>query len=187
MAEIFENQILDASSKFEDSLPISSIQLMNKLDEWGISYKCYNHIPLKTVEDSKKHQSQFLNFENGGGHIKNLYLRDHKKNNILIVAEQDCLIDLKKLSALIFKGRLSFGTPNRLMENLGIRPGAVTPFSMINDIKKNVDLFIDIKLKNCLKIYAHPLVNDKTLEISPKNLDIFFDKLGVTPKWIDLN
>jgi len=175
MAEIFENQILDASSKFEDSLPISSIQLMNKLDEWGITYKCYNHIPLKTVEDSKKHQSQFLSFENGGGHIKNLYLRDHKKNNILIVAEQDCLIDLKKLSALIFKGRLSFGTPNRLMENLGIRPGAVTPFSMINDIK------------NCLKIYAHPLVNDKTLEISPKNLDIFFDKLGVTPKWIDLN
>ena len=187
MAEIFENQILDASSKFEDSLPISSIQLMNKLDEWGISYKCYNHIPLKTVEDSKKHQSQFLNFENGGGHIKNLYLRDHKKNNILIVAEQDCLIDLKKLGTLIFKGRLSFGTSNRLMENLGIRPGAVTPFSMINDIKKNVDLFIDIKLKNCLKIYAHPLVNDKTLEISPKNLDIFFDKLGVTPKWIDLN
>ena len=56
MAEILENQILDASSKFEDSLPISSIQLMNKLDEWGISYKCYNHIPLKTVEDSKKHQ-----------------------------------------------------------------------------------------------------------------------------------
>jgi Ala-tRNA(Pro) deacylase len=187
MAEIFENQILDASSKFEDSLPISSIQLMNKLDEWSISYKCHNHIPLKTVEDSKKHQSQFLNFENGGGHIKNLYLRDHKKNNILIVAEQNCLIDLKNLSKLIFKGRLSFGTPTRLMENLGVRPGAVTPFSMINDIKKNVDIFIDSKLKNCLKIYAHPLVNDKTLEISPKNLYIFFNKLGVTPKWIDFN
>jgi Ala-tRNA(Pro) deacylase len=119
--------------------------------------------------------------------ILKIYIYEITKKNILIVAEQDCLIDLKRLSALIFKGRLSFGTPNRLMENLGIRPGAVTPFSMINDIKKNVDLFIDIKLKNCLKIYAHPLVNDKTLEISPKNLDIFFDKLGVTPKWIDLN
>ena len=58
---------------------------------------------------------------------------------------------------------------------------------MINGIKEKVDLFIDIKLKNCLKIYAHPLVNDKTLEISPKNLDIFFDKLGITPKWIDFN
>ena len=84
-------------------------------------------------------QDQFLSTENGGGfngHIKNLYLRDHKKKNILLIAEQDRQIDLKTLHLKLGTGRLSFGSADRLMEYLGvpdsqgpIRPGAVTPAS----------------------------------------------------------
>ena len=128
----------------------------------------------------------FLNAKQGGGHIKNLFLRDHKKNNVLIVAHQDALIDLKNLQFKIGAGRLSFGSSNRLMEHLGVFPGAVTPFSMINGVQKKVVLFMDLSLKNFKKIYAHPLVNDRTLEITIENLEIFFKKINVIPQWIKL-
>ena len=177
---------LDASSNFQDSLPISSDNLMGQLDEWGISYKCFSHVPLNTVAESKLVQDQFLNKNEGGGHIKNLYLRDHKNNNILIVAEQDRQIDLKRLKEILKLGRLSFGSSDRLLENLGVRPGAVTPFSMITGVKNHVRIFLDVDLKSCLKIYAHPLVNDRTLELSIESLEQFFEKIGVVPNWINL-
>jgi len=176
----------DASSCFQDSLPMSSDKLMEQLDEWGIFYKCHSHVPVGTVDDAKRVQNQFLDKGKGGGHIKNLYLRDHKKNNILLVVEQDCIIDLKELKENLGMGRLSFGSPARLMENLGVRPGAVTPFSMITGVNKGVELFLDIELSACLKIYAHPLVNDRTLELSTENLLKFLEKIEVIPNWIKI-
>lgn len=176
----------DASSDFQHLLPISSDAFIKKLDNWSIQYKYFEHVPLRTVNESKSVQDMFLNAKQGGGHIKNLFLRDHKKNNILIVAHQDALIDLKKLQFKIDTGRLSFGSSDRLMEHLGVFPGAVTPFSMINGVHKNVVLFIDLSLKNFKKIYLHPLVNDRTLEITIENLEMFFKKINVIPQWIKL-
>ena len=181
------NDTADASSKYQDSLPISSDAIMEQLDNWGIAYTRADHVPLRTVEESKKVQGQFLSSEQGGGHIKNLYLRDNKKRNILIVAEQDREINLKLLSSRLGVGRLSFGSAERLMDNLGVRPGAVTPLAMITGAQKGVTLFIDHELKNCAQIYVHPLVNDRTLGISPDNLKKFLNKVGVQPEWIDLS
>ena len=81
------NDTADASSKYQDSLPISSDAIMEQLDNWGIAYTRADHVPLRTVEESKKVQGQFLSSQQGGGHIKNLYLRDNKKRNVLLVAE----------------------------------------------------------------------------------------------------
>ena len=181
-----KNELPDASSKFQNLLPISSDEFIKILDDWSIKYKYFEHIPLRTVKASKTVQDIFLNAEEGGGHIKNLFLRDHKKRNILIIAHQDTLIDLKNLQSTLGVGRLSFGSPERLMEHLGVFPGAVTPFSMINDVQKSVKLFIDKSLKDFKKIYAHPLVNDRTLELSFESLEIFFKKINVIPQWIKL-
>ncbi|MDB2422566.1 prolyl-tRNA synthetase associated domain-containing protein [Paracoccaceae bacterium] len=134
------NDTVDASSKYQYSLPISSDAIMERLDNWGITYKRADHVPLRTVEESKKVQGQFLSSEQGGGHIKNLYFRDNKKRNVLLVAEQDRQIDLKTLNTKLGTGRLSFGSAERLMENLGVRPGAVTPLSMINGVETGVQL-----------------------------------------------
>ena len=82
--------------------------------------------------------------------------------------------------------RLSFGSPERLMENLGVLPGAVSPFSMINGVKKDVKLFLDNNLKSFKKIFAHPLENNQTVEIPIEQLEIFFKKISVTPIWIGL-
>ena len=177
---------IEATSKYQDSLPVSSDELMAQLAAWNIQYQCFGHVALKTVEDSKQVQSLFLSSEQGGGHIKNLYLRDHKKRNILLVSEQDKQIDLKSLPAILGTGRLSFGSADRLLENLGVRPGAVTPLAMVTGVKKGVRLFIENDLRKCLKIYVHPLVNDRTLEIGLDGLESFFKMINVAPTWIDL-
>ena len=178
---------MDASSNFQDTLPVPSDALLKHLDLWEIRYKKYDHVPLRTVEDSKKVQDMFLPTEAGGGHVKNLYLRDRRKKNILLVAEQDAKIDLKKLGNAIGSTNLSFGSPERLMENLGIRPGAVTPLSMITGVKNSVSLFLDSNLKNCMKIYVHPLVNDRTLEISIAELEKFLLKIGASFEWVNID
>ena len=178
--------MVDASSKFQDSLPVSSDALLETLKRWSISYKLFEHVPLRTVEDSKKVEGIFISTQNGGGHVKNLYLRDKKKKNILLVAEQDQAIDLKRLSKNLNFSNLSFGSPERLMQNLGVRPGAVTPLSMINGVNNNVSLFMDKALRNKTVLYVHPLVNDRTIEMTIENLEKFFSKIGVNFEWIDL-
>ena len=72
------------------------------------------------------------------------------------------------------------------MENLGVRPGAVTPLAMINGTKTGVQLFIDSELKSCQQIYVHPLVNDRTLGIKLEGLQAFFEKIEVKPVWVNL-
>ena len=167
-------------------LPTSSIQLLKQLDEWKIIYKHFTHEPLISVNESKLLQEKLFGNNKENGHIKNLYLRDKKKNYILLVAHQDAVIDLKLLAENMNMGRLSFGSKERLMENLGVLPGAVSPFAMINGVKNNVTIFLDTKLKFYKRIFAHPLENNQTLEITFDQLEKFFKKIFVTTYWIDL-
>ena len=167
-------------------LPISSKQLLKQLDDWKIIYKHFTHEPLISVYESKLIQEKLFGNNKENGHIKNLYLRDKKKNNILFVAHQDAVIDLKLLAEKMNMGRLSFGSKERLMENLGVLPGAVSPFAMINGVKNNVTIFLDTKLKSYKRIFAHPLENNQTLEITFVQFEKFFKKIFVTTYWIDL-
>ena len=176
----------DSTSKFQDSLPVSSDAIIALLENLDISYRRFDHVPLMTVEDSKKIESQFLASSDGGGHIKNLYLRDNKKRTFLVVAEQDRKINLKALPSVLGSGRLSFGSSERLFENLGVRPGAVTPLSMITGVKNDVKIFFDEDLRKCRKLYVHPLVNDRTLEVAIEGLEKFLKHLGTEPNWINL-
>ena len=173
MTNTIESTEADASSAFEDSLPTSSLAMMEKLDGLGIAYKLHTHPPLRTVEDSQK-----LSGPMDGAHIKNLYLRDRKKNNYLIVAEESKPIDLKELGEAIGAGRLSFGSADRLMEYLGVRPGAVSPLTLVNDPDQKVQLVMDKVLLTHELINVHPLVNDKTLTIAVADLDNFLDHSG---------
>ena len=168
-------------------LPTSSIQLLKQLEEWKIIYKHFTHEPLISVIESKLLQEKLFANNRDNGHIKNLYLRDKKKNNILFVAHQDTIIDLKLLAENINVGRLSFGSHERLMENLGVLPGAVSPFAMINGVKNNVSIYLDSELKSYKNIFAHPLENNQTLEITFDQLEKFFRKLSIEPKYISLD
>ena len=177
---------MDASSTFQDSLPITSDQLLALLREKGFAYKRIDHIPLRTVSDSKQVRDDFLTAEEGGGHIKNLYLRDKKKNNFLLVLPEDAEIDLKNLSAVIGSARLSFGSADRLFDTLGVRPGAVTPLAMVTGVRHDVTLYMDSRLQRVKFLYMHPLVNDRTVGMKPAHVETFLQQQGVTVNWIDL-
>ena len=134
------------SSLTQHLLPVTSDKLIKKLTNWQIKYKYFEHTPLMTVKESKSFQNLFLSENEGGGYIKNLFLREHKKNYLLLVTHQDALINLKSLQNNINVGRLSFGSKESLFKNLGVFPGAVSPFAMINGVKNNIPIFIDKNL-----------------------------------------
>ena len=168
---------MDASSQFKDSLPTTPDRLMATLTSLDISFTTHTHPPLRTVEDAKAFRGDLQ-----GAHIKNLYLRDRKKRNFLLVAEEDKTIDLKALPGLIDSDRLSFGSADRLFEMLGVRPGAVSPFTLINDPDHKVQLLLDADLADQPCLFAHPLVNDMTLGVSGVDLMRFFTHTGHDPR-----
>ena len=180
-----KDKVVDASSNFQFSLPVSSDFILKLLTEFEIPYQLFEHVPLRTLADSKKVEELFLSKNEGAGHIKNLYLRDTKKRNILLVTEQDCDIDFKLLPPLLNTKRLSFGSNERLFQNLGVRPGAVTPLSMITGVNNSVTLFVQSKLRNCAILYLHPLVNDRTISISIDDLEKFIKNIGSEINWIN--
>ena len=101
--------------------------LMRRLDELGIPAATHRHEPLFTVEDGR-HLHEGL----PGGHCKSLFLKDKKGALWLVVALHDTRVDLKLLQKALGAARFSFGKPDLLMEVLGVTPGAVTPFALIN-------------------------------------------------------
>ncbi|MGC6454232.1 MAG: prolyl-tRNA synthetase associated domain-containing protein [Candidatus Puniceispirillaceae bacterium] len=172
---------MDASSAFKDSLPTTPEALMDRLSAAGISFSRHEHPPLRTVEDSKAFRGEM-----DGTHVKNLYLRDRKKRNFLVVAQEDRDIDLKALPDRIGSDRLSFGSADRLFEFLGVRPGAVSPFTLINDTDHRITLALDASLMEAEMLFFHPLVNDLTLGVTPDGLRRFLAISGHDPMIITL-
>ena len=177
---------MDATTAYQNTLPVSSDALLDMLRAEGVEFELHSHPPLRTVAESKGVQDGWLSPEDGGGHIKNLYLRDHRKRNYLVVAEQDRDIDLKSLAGRIGSGRLSFGSPTRLMEHLGVRPGAVTPLAMVTGRATGVELWIDAGLRESALVFAHPLVNDRTIALTPEALTRCLEGIGCEVRWLDL-
>ncbi|SDX56817.1 Ala-tRNA(Pro) deacylase [Ruegeria halocynthiae] len=175
---------MDTSSAYQDTLPLSSDALLAQLDEWGLSYRLHTHIPLRTVEDAKGVEDQFILPGENVLRLKNLYLRDKKKRNYLVTLEQSREIDLKALGAELGIGNLSFGSADRLFQNLGIRPGAVSPLAMINGFENNVKFFMDAAAQEADVINMHPLVNDRTVAMERVDLMTFFDKIGCEVTWL---
>ena len=172
---------MDASSRFIDTLPTKPEKLLTKFEELQITYKRFEHPPLYTVNDAKKYQQEML-----GIHVKNLFLRDKKKKSFLLVAEQDAEINMKTLHKKIGSDRLSFGSSERLWQYLGVRPGAVSPLALINDVEKSVTLLFQDILQTEKKIHFHPLVNDLTIALKLDALDPFFKFTGHEARFIRL-
>ena len=174
----------DASSQFQGTLPVSSDSLLAQLDAWGLDYVLHEHVPLRTVEEAKSVEAAMVVPGEAAFRVKNLYLRDKKKRNYLVTLEQDRKIDLKELGAELGVGKLSFGSPERLMQHLGILPGAVTPLSMITGVEKDVVFYMDSAAQQADVIYMHPLVNTRTVGIARADLMAFFERTGCEVNWV---
>jgi len=164
------------------SLPTSPDQLFAHLDGLGIRTQTARHPPVFTVEEARALRSDLP-----GVHIKNLFLRNKKGEMWLVVAEEDRAIDLKSLGEKLGAGRLSFGSPERLMTHLGVAPGAVTPFALINDRQGQVRVAIDKAILAEGPVNCHPLTNDMTTAIAPGDLLTFLTAGGHAPTILDFD
>ena len=159
------------------NMPRTTPDLLAYLDELGIAVTTVTHPPLHTVADS-----QALRGEIPGGHTKNLFVKDKKGSYFLITVGEEAVVDLKQIHQLIgASGRVSFGSAEALMDMLGVAPGAVTAFGLINDDEGRVRFVIDSVLLENETINAHPLTNEATTSISREDLLRFARSTGHEP------
>jgi Ala-tRNA(Pro) deacylase len=152
------------------------------LDRLEVPYDVHEHPAVHTVDEALSHWSGI-----DATHCKNLFLRNKKGNrHYLLVAEHNCPIDLRRVSALVGDDRLSFGSPERLMKYLGLSPGAVSPFGLINDSAREVVVVVDAELRRSVRVGFHPNVNTATLVLATTDFERFLASTGNPVKWLPL-
>ncbi|MDI6837391.1 MAG: prolyl-tRNA synthetase associated domain-containing protein [Rhizobiaceae bacterium] len=157
--------------------PKTANDLFEMLDALKIVHKTKYHPPVFTVAESVA-----LRDEIPGGHTKNLFIRDKKDRYFLLTVEENATVDLKTVHTVLgASGRVSFGRPEKLMEYLGVIPGAVTVFGAINDTDHNVTFVLDSDLMKDDIINGHPLSNDATTSVARDDLLRFLEATGHTP------
>lgn len=166
-----------------ETTPFDDAGLFERLDALGITCETHEHAQLFTVE-----QSRALRGDLPGAHIKNLFLRDKKRRMWLVTVLESRDMDLKALRNRIgSRGTLSFGSSELLMAHLGVIPGAVTPFAVINDRAGDVTMVLDAALLGGPVVNAHPLRNDRTTAIGPDDLVKFLEAEGHAPLVLDFD
>ena len=158
-------------------MPATRDDLFSRFKALGIETKTRDHPPVHTVEEARA-----LRGEIPGGHCKNLFLKDDKGNIWLIVCLEEAEVDLKAAPARIGSRRLSFGKPDLLREVLGVEPGSVTPFGLINDTEKRVNVVLDAGMMAHELLSYHPLVNTATTTIRSQDLVAFIRSCGHEPR-----
>jgi len=166
----------------EAELPTSPGQLLQRLEALGIQSKTVMHPPVFTVEEAKALRGSLP-----GAHIKNLFLRNKKGEMWLVTCLEDRQVDLKALATALGAGRFSFGSADRLMQYLGVLPGAVTPFAVINDTGGQVRMVLDKGILALDPVNAHPLVNDMTTALESKDLVRFLEAENHAPLILDMD
>ena len=152
------------------------------LDKLGIANTTISHPPMRTVEDS-------IALRDGvaGGFSKNLFLRNKKGIMIVVTLLEDRKINLAALGQQLTMGKLSFASPQRLMQYLGVIPGAVTPLCVINDKNVVVTAVLDKKLLSMDPLHFHPCDNCKTTTISSEGLLKYMTAYHNEPMIIDFD
>ena len=139
---------------------IEKKDLLESLINKQIKYDVYMHKPAFTVNDMGHFKKKIE-----GAHTKNLFLKNKKNDFCLISCEEKEIIDLKKFAKSINLGNLSFAREELLKDLLGIKPGSVSPFGLLNDINNKVSFYLDEKLFKSFKVNYHPLQNDYTITL----------------------
>ncbi len=155
-------------------------ELFAFFDQLGIGHSTVEHDAVFRVGEGEEIKAVIT-----GVHTKNLFLKDAKNRFWLVSAADTTLIDLKKLPARIGSARLSFGSPDLLLATLGVTPGSVTAFALINDNEKRVSFVLDSELAGAELINFHPLTNTATTTIDKRGFERFMESIGVSPFVVD--
>ena len=161
--------------------PATPEALFQMLSELELHHETIRHPAVFTVAEAQADR-----FGTTGGFTKNLFLRSKKGRMWLVVCDENRRLDLKAVARNLETGRLSFGSPGRLMQYLGVAPGAVTPFAAINDRQGCVQLVMDRSLLQLSELNFHPLDNTMTTRIATRDLLRFLEHANHAPQFIDL-
>jgi len=157
-------------------------ELYELLEKLEIRFEYHEHPPLATIEDAIIHWKDY-----NSGRCKNIFFRNHKGNrHYLVILEHLRQLDIHDLEKRLRQGKLSFASDQRLKKYLGLDPGSVSPFGLINDKENHVHLFIDEKLKGSDRLAFHPNVNTATLVISKADFLRFLDYTGNSYEFLKL-
>lgn len=157
-------------------------ELYELLGKLCIVFEYHEHPPLATIEDAKIHWKDL-----NSGRCKNIFLRNHKGNrHYLVILEHLSLLNIHDLEKKLKQGKLSFASDQRLMKYLGISPGSVSPFGLINDKEHHVHLFIDEKLNEFDQLSFHPNINTASLVIKKEDFIRFLNSMGNSYEFIKL-
>ncbi|MEM9899222.1 MAG: prolyl-tRNA synthetase associated domain-containing protein [Pseudomonadota bacterium] len=159
------------------------LKVEKRLSALGIDCTTVTHPPIMTVEEGRSFKESMP-----GGHSKNLFVKDKRAEFSLVVAHCDTKVDLVGVGkALGSKGRLSFGKPEAMVEILGVEPGSVTPFSLMNASPSALArVVIDKNLMGFDQVWFHPLRNTASTAIKPEDLVVFAEDCGFPPVFMDL-
>jgi Ala-tRNA(Pro) deacylase len=146
----------------------------------GIAHRTLEHAAVFRVGEGDEIKAALP-----GGHTKNLFLKDAKGQLWLVSALQDARIDLKALPRAIGAARLSFGSAELMAETLGVTPGSVTAFALINDTGRRVRFVLDADLAASDPVNFHPLTNTATTAISQTDFRRLLAAIGVEPLIVD--
>lgn len=148
-------------------------ELFELFDQLNISYTNHEHEPVFTIEEGK---GRFDHIP--GAHCKTLFMKTKQGDYFLIVMLGDSRLDMKELSNRLSCGKLSFASPERLMEHLAITPGSVTPFALVHEQEKKITVILDDQMMEYDVLNYHPLRNDMTTTIAREGLVTFLDHVG---------
>ena len=162
--------------------PATQDDLFARFAVLGIETTTHRHAAVFTVEENQTSRGEIP-----GAHCKSLFFKDKKGVLWLVVALEDRRLDFKLLARLIGAARLTFASPDRLRTHLGIEPGAVTPFALINDAVCQVRVVLDAAMMAAEFANFHPLSNDATTSIRPRDLSRFITDCGHHAAIVDLD
>lgn len=169
-------------------MPLKKIVMRRKdivfdfLDDHKVSYNWYEHEESPTIEIAKTNWKS-----DGSKHCKNLFFRNHKgKKHYLVVFDCDHNLAISHLEQKLRQGKLSFASEIRMERYLGLTPGSVSPFGLINDTENHVHLFIDANLKNEATLSFHPNDNTATVVISTDEFLRYLELVGNSYEFIEL-
>ncbi|HUB94612.1 MAG TPA: prolyl-tRNA synthetase associated domain-containing protein [Stellaceae bacterium] len=155
----------------------TSETLIARLEALGIPHRTHRHPPVFTVAENAALRGSLP-----GGHCKSLYLIDRKGGEWLVVVLEDRRLDLKRLSQRLGAPRFSFGSAERMRAVLGVEPGSVTPFALMNETAGGVQVVLDRAMLDLDPLHYHPLVNTATTAIAPGDLLRFIEACGHRPR-----
>jgi Ala-tRNA(Pro) deacylase len=164
------------------SFPPSETKVYEVLNKLGIPYTRHEHPAVFTVQQARQHWADL-----SGAHCKNLFLRNKKgTRHYLVILLTSKQADLKQLNIKLKEDRLSFGSAERLEKYLGLTPGAVSPFGLINDSRKEVIVIVDLDLRRADRVNFHPNINTVTLGIGTADFERFLASMGNEVRFFEL-